>query len=51
MIKRENANAFVKCFSDKPEIVKRGGLLKLEAAMRTLHVEKLLLVPRISSVV
>ena len=51
MIKRESPNTFVKCFSDSPEVVKRGGLIKLEAAMRALHVDKLLLVPRISGAV
>jgi hypothetical protein len=30
MIKRENPNSFVKCFSDNAEVVKRGGLIKLE---------------------
>jgi hypothetical protein len=49
MIKRENPNSFVKCFSDNAEVVKRGGLMKLEQAMRALHVDKLVLVPRISA--
>lgn len=49
MIKRENHNSFVKCFSDNAEVVRRGGLLKLESAMRALHVDKLVLVPRIST--
>lgn len=51
MVKRENPNAFVKCFSDSAEIVKKGGLNKLETAMRALHVDKLVLVPRISGAV
>lgn len=49
MIKRENPNSFVKCLSDNAEVVKRGGLMKLEQAMRALHVDKLVLVPRISA--
>lgn len=49
IIKRENGEAFIKCFSDRAPSVKKGGLSKLEAAMRSMHVNKLLLMPRISS--
>jgi hypothetical protein len=51
MVKRENAKCFIKCFSDHAEAVKRGGLTKLEQAMRALHVDKLVLLPRISQTV
>jgi hypothetical protein len=51
MVKRENQKCFVKCLSDQAETVRRGGLTKLESAMRALHVDKLVLLPRISQVV
>jgi len=51
MVKRENSKCFIKCFSDQAEAVKRGGLTKLEQAMRALHVDKLVLLPRISQTV
>ena len=47
MVKRENQKCFVKCISDQADSVRRGGLSKLEQAMKALHVDKLLLKPRI----
>jgi len=37
----------VKCFSDRASHAKRGGLNKLEEVMRSLHTDRLLLLPRI----
>lgn len=51
IIKEQNPNAFIKCFSDKPAMVKKGGLSKLEKLMRSLHTDRLILLPRINSVV
>jgi len=49
IVKKENATAFIKLFSDRPSAVRKGGLSKLEASMRSMHVNKLLLLPRISA--
>lgn len=48
LIKKENPQAFVWCFSDRPGSVRRGGLSKMEKVMRSLHTDRLVLLPRIS---
>ena len=51
IIKEQNPNAFIKCFTDKPAVVKKGGLNKIEKLMRSLHTDKLILLPRINTLV
>jgi hypothetical protein len=51
LIKRANPKAFVKCISDRPSTLSKFGLNGLQSLMVSLHVDKLVLLPRISKVV
>ncbi len=47
-IKKDNPQAFVKCFSDKPHKVVAGGLAKLELSLVEMNVSFLILLPRVN---
>ena len=47
IIRKQNPQAFVKCFSDRAVNAKRGGVNKMEQVMRALHTDRLILLPRI----
>lgn len=48
IIRKQNSQAFIKCFTDKAVQAKRGGQRRMEQLMRALHTDKLILLPRIS---
>ena len=39
IVRRQNPNAFIKCFTDRPTYARRGGLNKMENVMRALHTD------------
>ncbi len=48
ILRKDNADAFIKCFTDKPNSIARGGSMHVvENRMKSLQVNNLLLYPRI----
>lgn len=47
ILRRDNADAFIKCISDKPNAVGKGTIFGVESLMKCLQVNTLLLYPRI----
>lgn len=47
LLRKENPEAFIKCITDKPNSVGRGGMFNIESLMKNLQVNNLLLYPRI----
>jgi hypothetical protein len=48
LIKEGNPKAFVKCFTDQPQSVKSDTKNELEEHMKSLQLDKLIILPRIA---